>query len=226
MDPEGFFKEIRSALMEGRSETVRELVSSCLEEGLPPQSVLDEGLVAAMAVVGERFRDNDMFMPEVMVAARAMHAGLDVLDPVLTASNARPRGTVLLGTVKGDLHDIGKNMVNMMFRGAGYRLVDLGVDVPPETFVGAIQEHQPDVVGLSALLTTTLPQMEATIEAIGEAGLREKVVLMVGGAPVSESYAEKIGADGWAADAVGAVEQAGRLMGARKDDGVAKSPDP
>ncbi len=216
MDPERFFKEIRSALMEGRSETVKELVNSCLEEGLAPQTILDEGLVAAMAVVGTRFRDNEMFMPEVMVAARAMHAGLDVLDPVLTAGNAQPKGTVLLGTVKGDLHDIGKNMVNMMFRGAGYRLVDLGVDVPPETFLEAIQEHQPDVVGLSALLTTTLPQMEATIDAIGEAGLRDRVVLMVGGAPVSEPYAEKIGADGWAADAVGAVEQAGMLVAARK----------
>jgi 5-methyltetrahydrofolate--homocysteine methyltransferase len=218
MDQEGFFKEIRSALMEGRSETVKELVDSCLEEGLAPQTILDQGLVAAMAVVGERFRNNEMFMPEVMVAARAMHAGLNVLDPVLTASKARPKGKVLLGTVKGDLHDIGKNMVNMMFRGAGYRLIDLGVDVPSETFLEAIREHQPDVVGLSALLTTTLPQMEATVEAIGAAGLRDKVVLMVGGAPVSESYAEKIGADGWAPDAVGAVQQAGRLVAARKQD--------
>jgi 5-methyltetrahydrofolate--homocysteine methyltransferase len=214
--PEGLCVQIRSALLKGRSESVKELIQSCLELDMAPREVLEQGLVAGMAVVGQRFRDNEMFMPEVMVAARAMHAGLGVLEPLLAAGGAEPKGTVLVGTVKGDLHDVGKNMVSMMFRGAGYRLVDLGVDVAPEAFVKAIREHRPQVVGLSALLTMTLPQIKAAIEAVEQSGLRREVVLLAGGAPVTAEYAAAVGADGWAPDSAGAVQLAGELLAVRR----------
>ncbi len=208
--------EIRQALMKGRVETLKELVQSCLDGGVPPEEILDQGLLAAMAVVGDKFKNDEMFMPEVMIAARAMNGGLEVLDPILAATGCEPRGKVLLGTVRSDLHDVGKNMVSVMFRGAGYAVTDLGVDVAEERFVEAIREHHPDIVALSALLTLTLPNLRSTIQAIERAGLREQVVIMVGGAPVTESFAAEVGSDGWARDAASAVTRANELLAARR----------
>jgi len=205
-------RELSQALMVGQAPRVKELVRECLDRDIAPDVILDKGLVAAMAVIGEKFKNDEIFMPEVMVSARAMNAGLEVLDPVLTAKNVRPKGKILLSTVHGDLHDVGKNIVSIMFRGAGYKVIDLGIDVPHEKLVQGIREHEPDVVAMSALLTLTLPSMKSAIQAIGEAGLREKVIVMVGGAPVTESFAEEIGADGWAPDAASAVEKANELM--------------
>lgn len=204
--------QIREALMKGKSEIVKELVKSCLERRISATEIMNGGLVSAMAVIGDKFKNDDIFIPEVMIAARAMNAGLEVLDPILTETGVPPKGKILLGTVRDDLHDVGKNMVNMMFRGAGYSVIDLGINVPEAKFVEGIKEHRPEIVGLSALLSLTLPRMKSTIEAIEEEGLREGLVIMVGGAPVTITYAEEIGADGWAPDAASAVTQAAQLL--------------
>jgi 5-methyltetrahydrofolate--homocysteine methyltransferase len=208
--------EIQEALMKGKAPLVRELVEKCLSQGMEPGRIMNEGMVAAMSVIGQKFKANEMFMPEVMIAARAMNAGLEVLDPILSRGEGLYRGRLLLGTVRGDLHDVGKNMVSMMFRGGGFEVIDLGVDVPEARFVEAIKEHQPDIVGLSALLTMTVPQLRTTIQAIEEAGLRNRVIIMAGGAPVSGEYAQEIGADGWAPDAASAVGKAVELMEQKK----------
>lgn len=206
------FQAIADALIKGQAPRVKELVQAAIQEGINPADILSKGLIAGMSVVGEQFKKNEIYVPEVLIAARAMHAGMDQLKPLLTEAGVKPRGVFAIGTVKGDLHDIGKNLVMMMIEGAGYKVVDLGVDVKPETYVQAVKDGV-DVVGMSALLTTTMPSMKVTIDAIKAAGLRDKVKVMVGGAPLTQSYADEIGADGYAPDAATAVDVANELIG-------------
>jgi corrinoid protein of di/trimethylamine methyltransferase len=187
------------------------LTQQALDGGLAPGEVLKGGLLTGMDRVGVDFRAGDLFVPEVLIAARAMHAGMDILKPLLTEGEAEMAGKVVIGTVEGDLHDIGKNLVAMMLEGGGFEIVDLGTDVPPAKFVEAVNKEQPDLIGMSALLTTTMPRMKSTIEALTEAGVRESVKVMVGGAPVTKDYADDIGADGYASDAGSAVQLARSL---------------
>lgn len=203
---------LAEALIRGDRDTVAKLTQAAIDEGVPPKQILDEGLVAGMNVVGEKFKANEFYVPEVLIAARAMHAGMDLLKPLLIASDVEPVGVVAIGTVKGDLHDIGKNLVAMMLEGAGFEIHDLGVDVPPEKFVEEVKGGA-SVVALSALLTTTMPSMVDVINATKEAGLRDQVKIMIGGAPVTQSYADEIGADGYAPDAASAVDKARELLG-------------
>jgi 5-methyltetrahydrofolate--homocysteine methyltransferase len=181
---------------------------------LEAKTILDDGMIVGMNEVGARFRRGDMFVPEVLMSADAMSEGLKLLRPELAKSDVKMLGTVVLGTVKGDLHDIGKNLVGMMCEGAGFQVVNLGFDVPPEAFIEAIKEHQPDLVGMSALLTTTMRAMGQTIKAIEEAGLRDKVKIMVGGAPVDQDFSDRIGSDGYGSNAVAASDLAKQLVGA------------
>ena len=199
-------------LINGKANETKELTQKALDEGVPPGEVLNGGLIKGMNVVGERFKNNEFYVPEVLIAARAMHAAMDILKPKLAESGVKPVGTVLLGTVKGDLHDIGKNLVAMMLEGAGFEVVDLGIDVPPEKFVDAVKEGG-DVVAMSALLTTTMTAMKTTLEALEEAGVRDKIKALIGGAPVTQNYADEIGADGYARDAASAADKAKELMG-------------
>lgn len=211
---------IAAALMDGDADAVDRLVAGALEAGRAPAEILEEGLIAGMALVGRRFRESEIFVPEVLVAARAMKAGLARLEPRLggdAEGGSAGAGTVLLGTVRGDIHDIGKNLVGIMLRGAGFRVVDVGVDVAPGAFVSAVREHRPDVVGLSALLTTTMARMGETVDAIRTAGLA--VPIMVGGAPVTPEFASEIGADGYGESAADAAERARELMDAPGGDG-------
>jgi 5-methyltetrahydrofolate--homocysteine methyltransferase len=207
-------EELAQALINGNAPKTKELAQKAVDEGIAPGKVLNEGLIVGMNEVGRRFKNNEFYVPEVLIAARAMHAGMDVLKPLLSEAEAASAGTVLIGTVKGDLHDIGKNLVAMMLEGAGFNVVDLGVDVSPEKFLEAVRDHKPKVVGLSALLTTTMPAMKTTIEALKEAGVRDSVKIMIGGAPVTQRYADEIGADGYAPDAASAVDVARSLAGA------------
>jgi 5-methyltetrahydrofolate--homocysteine methyltransferase len=208
------YERLSTAILEGDSEKTPKLVQRALDEGLAPKDILDNGLVVGMNEVGVRFKRGDMFVPEVLMSADAMQAGLEILRPPLIASGAKLIGKVLLGTVKGDLHDIGKNLVGMMCEGAGFEVVNLGFNVDPEKFIEAIKEHQPDIVGMSALLTTTMRAMGHTIKAIEEAGLRDKVKVMVGGAPVDATFAERIGADGYGSNAPAGVDLAKQFVGA------------
>jgi 5-methyltetrahydrofolate--homocysteine methyltransferase len=175
---------------------------------MSPKEILDDGLIAGMDVVGKDFKAGDLFIPEVLLSARAMHAGLDILRPLLAETGVPSQGKLVIGTVAGDLHDIGKNLVSMMFQGAGFEVLDLGTDVPPENFVEAVRSENPDVIGMSALLTTTMPAMKTTIDALGKAGIRDQVCVLIGGAPVTEEYAREIGADSFAPDAASAVDVA------------------
>jgi 5-methyltetrahydrofolate--homocysteine methyltransferase len=186
------------------------------DSGMPPERMLFEALIPSLEEVGARFERGDWFVPEMLVAGKAMAGALDLLRPLLAQTGVESVGTVLMGTVKGDVHDIGKNLVNIMLEGAGFTVIDLGVQVPPEKFVAAIEEHQPDIVGMSAFLTTTMPMFKANINAIEKAGLRDKVVIMVGGAPVTQEYADVCGADGYAADAATAVRRAKEFVTARR----------
>jgi len=196
------------ALYAGKVDEVAALTKEALEEGHGAQEVLNQGLLAGMDRVGKDFRADILFLPEVLVAAKAMHTGMDVLRPLLSEIDTAALGSFVIGTVKGDLHDIGKNLVAMMLTGAGMEVIDLGIDAPADKFAEAIREHQPQIVGMSALLTTTMDEMKTTIQVLEEAGLRDKVKVMVGGAPVTQGFAEKIGADGYAHDAVSAVDLA------------------
>ena len=205
-------KELYDATVEGDRETVRTRVAQAIEAGEEPGVILNQGLIAAMTEVGARFERSEFYVPEMLIAARAMQAGVAVLQPHLVAADVKKAGTVLAGTVKGDLHDIGKNLVAMMLEGAGFEIVDLGTDVPPERFVEAVREISPDLVAMSALLTTTMPGMKQTVEALRSAGVRDRVKIMVGGAPLTQRYADEIGADGYAADASKAVQLAKSLM--------------
>ena len=195
------YERLATAVLEGKEDRVPELVQKGLDEGLLPKDILDNGLIVGMNEVGARFKRGDMFVPEVLMAAKSMQAGLTVLRPELVASGAQLIGTIVMGTVKGDLHDIGKNLVGMLCEGAGFEVIDLGFNVEPEKFIEAIKQHQPNIVGLSALLTTTMRAMGHTINAIEEAGLRDQVKIMVGGAPVDSEFAERIGADGYGSNA-------------------------
>jgi 5-methyltetrahydrofolate--homocysteine methyltransferase len=202
MNADNFYK----AISEGKMEEVKKLTQEALDAGEKADSVLKEGLLPAMEQIGIKFKNNEIYIPEVLIAARAMHAGMAILKPILSKSSATRSAKVIVGTVKGDLHDIGKNLVVMMLEGGGFDVVDLGIDVSPDKFVEAIKKHQPQVVGMSALLTTTMREMKGTIEAIQEAGLREQVKTIIGGAPVTERFAKEIGADGCAPDAASAVD--------------------
>jgi 5-methyltetrahydrofolate--homocysteine methyltransferase len=202
---------IYQGVLEGDMGTVQENVQAALDAGAPPADILHNGLIAAMGEVGRLFEEGEYFVPEMLIAARAMKAGLAILKPMLVDSGVKPVGKVAVGTVKGDLHDIGKNLVAMMLEGAGFEIVDLGTDVTPEQFVAAVKDGV-NIVGLSALLTTTMPSMAATIQAIDAAGLRDQVKVMIGGAPVTTDYARQIGADGYAPDASQAVTLAKSLI--------------
>ena len=206
------FEKLSATVLEGDMDSTPGLVQKALDEGSSPQEILDKGLVVGMAEVGVRFKRGDMYVPEVLMSADAMHAGLKILRPHLSASGAKMVGTIVLGTVKGDLHDIGKNLVGMMCEGSGFEIINLGFNVAPEKFVDAIKEHQPDIVGMSALLTTTMRAMGHTIRAIEEAGLRDQVKIMVGGAPVDEEFAKRIGADGYGSNAPSAADTANELI--------------
>jgi 5-methyltetrahydrofolate--homocysteine methyltransferase len=207
-------KELYDTIINGENSATPEKVQTALDAGVDPAVILNEGMVAAMGEVGRLFEEGEYFVPEMLISARAMQAGLGVLKPHLVNANIKSAGKVLAGTVKGDLHDIGKNLVCMMLEGAGFEIQDLGTDVTPEKFVQAVQAGGADVIALSALLTTTMPNMKATIEALKAAGVREQVKVMVGGAPVTETYASQIGADGYAPDASRAVSLAKTLVAA------------
>lgn len=203
---------IREAVQQGNAAAVKELTTDALAKGADPQVILNDGLIAAMANVGEKFKKNEIYVPEMLVAARAMYASLDVLRPLLAKGGVKHTGKLVIGTVKGDLHDIGKNLVKMMFDGAGFEVVDLGIDVPPGKFVDAVRSEKPDLLGMSALLTTTMPAMRSTIDALKEAGIRDQVKVIIGGAPVTDRFADEIGADGYAPDASSAVDVAKALL--------------
>ncbi len=207
-------KEIADNLIKGKAPEVKELVQKAIDEGEDVEKVLNEGLVAGMSVVGAKFKANEFYVPEVLIAARAMKAGMGILRPILAEKNIKGIGTVVLGTVRGDLHDIGKNLVAMMLEGAGFEIIDLGVDVSPEKFIETAKEKKADLVGLSALLTTTMPSMKDVVKAVGDSGLKDKVKVMIGGAPLTQSYADEIGADGYAPDAASAVDEVKQLLGA------------
>ena len=200
----------------GNKPEVADLVNKGLAEGMEPSSMLFDALIPSLEEVGARFERGDYFVPEMLIAARAMQGALDILRPLLVAEGVQQIGTFVMGTVKGDVHDIGKNLVNIMLEGAGFTVIDLGVNVPPEKFVEQIEEHKPEIVGFSAFLTTTMPMFKANINAIEKAGLRDKVIIMVGGAPVTQEYADAVGADGYAADASTAVRLAKDLIEKRR----------
>ena len=204
--------DLHRSVMEGDARFAQELVRQALSAGEPAERILNEGFISAMAEVGRLFECGEFYVPEMLIAARAMKAGLELLRPSLAAANVRARGKVVIGTVQGDLHDIGKNLVAMMLQGAGFDVIDLGSDVSPQQFAEAVREHAPDLVGCSALLTTTMPRIEATVQMLKEAGLRERVKVMVGGAPVTEKYAAAIGADFYAPDAASAATRARQAM--------------
>lgn len=203
---------LKQALIEGDDKTVAELTQRALDEGHPAEAVLNEALISGMEKVGELFEQGEYFVPELLLAARAMQGAMEVLRPLLAASDYQPMGKVVMGTVQGDLHDIGKKLVAMMLEGSGFEVIDLGTDVPPQRFVEAVEESGAQLVGLSALLTTTIPAMEATVGALREAELPTQVRVMVGGAPVTSALAEDIRADGYAPDASSAVALARRLV--------------
>jgi 5-methyltetrahydrofolate--homocysteine methyltransferase len=205
--------DLRQNVIDGDMNKTQELVKKALGEEIPPEQILKEGLISAMEEVGRLFECNEFYVPEMLVSARAMKSGLALLRPHLIAANIQAIGKVVIGTMQGDLHDIGKNLVGMMLEGAGFEVVDLGVDVAPEKYVAAVKELQPDIIACSALLTTTMPRMENVILLLREVGLRDQVKVMIGGAPVTDEYARKIGADGYAHDAAAAATRAKELLG-------------
>jgi len=202
------------AILEGKRNEAVVLTQKLVDAGVTPKQILDEGLIAGMSVAGEKFKNGEYFVPEILVAARAMKASMEILRPLLVATDVQPIGTMVIGTVHGDLHDIGKNLVAMMMEGAGFKVVDLGVDVSAEKFIEAAKEHNAQIVGMSALLTTTMTYIPEVIKAFDEAGLRPKVKLIVGGAPVTQEWANQIGADAYAPDAATAVDRCKELLGA------------
>jgi 5-methyltetrahydrofolate--homocysteine methyltransferase len=208
------YQQLSKIVIAGKDEEAPGMVQKALDQGLAPVEILDNGLLVGMNEVSTRFGQEEMFVPEVLLAAKAMHDGLEVLRPHLVESGAKPTGKIVLGTVKGDIHDIGKNLVGMMCEGAGFEVINLGFDVDPQKFVEAVKENQPDIVGMSAMLTTTMIAMGYTIKALKEAGLRDTVKVIIGGAPVDSEIVERIGADGYAYNSPTAVELAKRLMGA------------
>ena len=208
------FGAVQEHVFNGNDKGIESPIMALIGQGVDPQDILDKGLIAAMEIIGPKFQSGELFIPEVLLSSRAMNRGLAVLEPYLADKSRRLGGKILLGTVKGDLHDIGKNMVATMLRGVGFEVRDLGIDVPAETFIRSAEDYRPDIIGLSALLTTTMPQMKVIIEELGKAGVRDRFKVIVGGAPVNEKYARQVGADGYAKDAGSAVELAKQLMGA------------
>ena len=210
---EKILEKLSTAVLEGDSATSSEAAQAGLDEGLTAKELLQKGLIPGMDEVGVRFKRGDMFVPEVLMSAEAMAEGMKILRPLLAESDTQMAGKILMGTVEGDLHDIGKNLVSMMCEGAGFEIVNIGFDAAPEKFIEGIKEHQPDIVGMSAMLTTTMRAMGHTIKAIEEAGLREQVKIMVGGAPVDQEFADRIGADGYGANAPTSSDLAKQLVG-------------
>ena len=205
-------QDIAAALIDGDNETVDELTRAALDDGIEALEIMDDGLIAGMGIVGIKFRENFIFVPEVLACARAMKAGMAHIEPILSASGIKPVGTVIMGTVKGDLHDIGKNLCIMMLRGTGFVVHDLGVDTSEDEFIDAVEEHGAPLIGMSALLTTTMPNMGKTIEAFIDADLRDEVKIMLGGAPVTQEFADDMGADGYGKDALACVSLAKDLL--------------
>jgi 5-methyltetrahydrofolate--homocysteine methyltransferase len=204
--------EISEQLQKGKANEVKDLVEKALADGEAPGKILNEGLLVGMSIIGAKFKKNEVYVPEVLIAARAMKSGMTVLQPKLADAGVEPVGTAVIGTVKGDLHDIGKNLVGMMLEGAGFKVVDVGIDADPQTFVDNAKESGAAVIGVSALLTTTMTNMKAVVEAVKEAGL-EGVKVMIGGAPVTQAFCDEIGADGYAPDAASAADLAKELIG-------------
>ena len=209
---EALIKEIHTAVIEGQSALVQEKVNAALAAGVDASVILNDGMVSAMAEVGQLFEEGECFVPEMLIAARAMQTGMALIKPSLQEAGVKSAGRVVIGTVKGDLHDIGKNLVAMMLEGAGFEIVDLGTDVAPEKFIAAVRENDPQIVAMSALLTTTMLAMETTLTALKDAGVREQVKVMIGGAPITQGYAHQIGADGFSPDASRAVAVAKSLI--------------
>jgi 5-methyltetrahydrofolate--homocysteine methyltransferase len=203
---------LAESIINGKAKDAKELVQKALDAKVPVSEILTNGLIKGMSVVGEKFKNNEFYVPEVLIAARAMHGAMDILKPLLASSGVKPVGVVSIGTVKGDLHDIGKNLVVMMLEGAGFEVMDLGIDVPAEKFVESVKNGA-QVIAMSALLTTTMTAMKSTIDALKEAGVRDKVKIMIGGAPVTQNYADEIGADGYARDAASGADKAKELLG-------------
>ncbi|MGD8405698.1 MAG: corrinoid protein [Anaerolineales bacterium] len=208
------YERLSTAVLEGDAEKAHKLVERGLKQGLTPKEILDNGLIVGMDEVGARFKRGDMFVPEVLMSADSMAAGMEILRPLLAESGAEMLGKIVMGTVKGDLHDIGKNLVSMLCEGAGFEMIDIGFNAEPEKFIEAIKQHQPQVVGMSAMLTTTMRAMGQTIKALEEAGLRDQVKVMVGGAPVDKDFADAIGADGYGSNAPSGADLAKQLVGA------------
>jgi len=206
------YLQMQDDLYDGIKEEIPLQVREALARGKTPQEILDDGLVTGMDIVGVDFRDGILFVPEVLMAANAMKAGMEVLRPLLTETGAQRIGKAIVGTVKGDIHDIGKNLVAMMLEGAGFEVINLGINVDADSFLAAIKEHDPDIIGMSALLTTTMPYMKVVVDALGEEGIRETIYVMVGGAPVTENFAREVGADAYGRDAAVSVEIAKRYM--------------
>src|SRR5580765_5660053 len=216
MTTEELLGQLYDATLVGNGPEVLSLTDQGLAQGLGPETLLYEALIPSLEEVGARFERGDFFVPEMLIAGKAMAGALEVLRPLLAETGAASIGTIVMGTVKGDVHDIGKNLVNIMFEGAGFHVIDLGVQVSPEKFIEAIKEHKPDIVGFSAFLTTTMPMFKANINALQKSGLRDQVIVMVGRAPVSQEYADAVGADGYAADASAAVKRAKDLLQKRR----------
>ena len=216
MTPDELLRQMYDRTLVGNGPDVLDLTHQGLALGLGPETLLYEALIPALEEVGARFERGDFFVPEMLIAGKAMAGALEILRPLLAETGVQTIGKIVMGTVKGDVHDIGKNLVNIMFEGAGFEVIDLGVQVAPEKFVAAVQDHQPDIVGFSAFLTTTMPMFKANINALLKAGLRDQVIVMVGGAPVTQEYADVVGADGYAADASAAVVRAKELLQGRR----------
>lgn len=206
------FEEIADEVVKGNSSSVEELTKKALSQDISAKEILNNGLVGGMGIVSEKFKNNEIFIPEVLISAKSMNTGLEILKPLLAETNVKPLGKVVIGTVKGDLHDIGKNIVAMLLQGAGFEVIDLGADVPKEKFLEFVKKEHADIVGMSALLTTTMVSMKETIQTLKDAGLRESVKVIIGGAPVTESYASQINADGYASDAASAVDMSKKLL--------------
>ncbi|EHQ91173.1 cobalamin B12-binding domain-containing protein [Desulfosporosinus youngiae] len=207
------YAELAQSVISGQRDQVKDQVTSLIAAGKSPLEIVSEGLIAGMDVVGVRFKAGDMFVPEVLMSARSMTGGLEIVKPLIAAADQKSNGKILIGTVKGDLHDIGKNLVSMLIESGGFEVINMGVDISTEDFVDASIKHEPDIIALSALLTTTMPAMKDIIDSLKEKGLKDKVKVIIGGAPVSQEYAESIGADGYAPDAGSAVELCKQLLG-------------
>ena len=221
LDDDELVQQMHDDLYDGLQDEIVEGVSILLDRGWTPYDVLTKALVEGMTIVGKHFRDGILFVPEVLMAANAMKAGMGILRPLLAETGAPRVGSMVIGTVKGDIHDIGKNLVSMMLEGAGFDVIDLGINNPVENYLAALEEHKPDILGMSALLTTTMPYMKVVVDALIEKGIRDDYIILVGGAPLNEAFAESVGADAYCRDAAVAVETAKEMIKAKRDRGAA-----